>query len=580
MILFLPMLCFAQTIEKVNVHGNSIFDTEDYLKWINLSPGEKIFPGIKDSLKKRVELNLSERGYFFSKAETILKPNPNDSKKTSLIELNISEGAPTYINRIVLLGKNLSDSLKLLSLFNYQIGKVFNKSALEENFSLILDNFEEKGFPFAKVIISSFDFYIDSVSGKNLTTIYLKIDPGKLTKIDRIELKGNSKTNDYVILREVRMNNGIYYSQKLIDQIPKKLDKLRFFDPVQTPSFYFNSRDEGVLLIEVKEKETNNFDGIIGYLPADKQNNESGYLTGLVNVTLRNMFGTGRAATIKWQQIDRLSQELELKYLEPWVFGYPFNVNLGLFQQKQDSSYVHRRLEGSVEFLASENVSASVVLASESVIPTVSETSTFTVYNSTITTSGLNLKIDTRDDYYAPNDGIYMLNSYSFSRKKINGPSQYFTSSTKLSTSLQRFSLDFGIFRKVFTSQVFALSLHARELRGDQLEVSDLYRLGGTNSLRGYRENQFLANRLLWSNLEFRQPFTRRSFGFIFFDSGYYLRDQDPEKNIERSSAIKLGYGLGLNLETGFGILSVSYALAKGDSFSQGKIHFGLVNEF
>jgi outer membrane protein insertion porin family len=137
-----------------------------------------------------------------------------------------------------------------------------------------------------------------------------------------------------------------------------------------------------------------------------------------------------------------------------------------------------------------------------------------------------------------------------------------------------------GIFRRIFASQVFALSLHARELRGDQLEVSDLYRLGGTNSLRGYRENQFLANRLLWSNLELRQPFTRRSFGFIFFDSGYYLRDQDPEKNIERSSAIKLGYGLGLNIETGFGILSVSYALAKGDSFSQGKIHFGLVNEF
>jgi outer membrane protein insertion porin family len=275
------MLCFAQTIEKVNVHGNSIFDTEDYLKWINLSPGEKIFPGIKDSVKKRVELNLSERGYFFSKAETILKPNPNDSKKTSLIELNVSEGVPTYINRIILLGENLSDSLKLLSLFNYQIGKVFNKSALEENFSLVLDHFEEKGFPFAKVIISSFDFYIDSVSGKNLTTIYLKIDPGKLTKIDRIELKGNSKTNDYVILREVRMNSGIYYSQKLIDQIPKKLDKLRFFDPVQTPSFYFNSRDEGVLLIEVKEKETNNFDGIIGYLPADKQKNESGYLPDL-----------------------------------------------------------------------------------------------------------------------------------------------------------------------------------------------------------------------------------------------------------------------------------------------------------
>ena len=124
------------------------------------------------------------------------------------------------------------------------------------------------------------------------------------------------------------------------------------------------------------------------------------------------------------------------------------------------------------------------------------------------------------------------------------------------------------------------LGVHGREMRGSFFEISDLYKLGGTNTLRGYRENQFLGNRLLWSNLEYRFLLAKRTFTFLFFDSGYYLRNADMNNNIPEASAIKLGYGLGLNIETSLGVLSVSYALAKGDSFSDGKIHFGLINEF
>jgi outer membrane protein insertion porin family len=124
------------------------------------------------------------------------------------------------------------------------------------------------------------------------------------------------------------------------------------------------------------------------------------------------------------------------------------------------------------------------------------------------------------------------------------------------------------------------LGLHGREMRGTSFEESDLFRLGGTNSLRGYRENQFLGSRVLWSNLEYRLLLTRRTFAFIFYDTGYYQRKEEPEKLIEKQEAFNMGYGLGLNVETGIGVLAVSFALAKGDSFSEGKIHFGLINEF
>ena len=58
------------------------------------------------------------------------------------------------------------------------------------------------------------------------------------------------------------------------------------------------------------------------------------------------------------------------------------------------------------------------------------------------------------------------------------------------------------------------------------------------------------------------------------------MRNEDLDRNIFRQEAFNFGYGLGLNLETGLGVLAVSFALAEGDAFSEGKIHFGLVNEF
>lgn len=576
--LFFPFLLPAQIINKITVYDNSIFKSGEIAAWTGIAEGSRYYTGIADSAAIRVNRQLSERGYLHADFSGTAVSYMPDSSKMNL-DIHVKEGNPTYIGNIFIQGPSSSDSARFVRTFAYQTDDIFNRSAFEENFSIILDYYEEKGYPFAKITLSSMDFYSDTLSGKKLVNIFLQIDPGRFCRIDRIQITGNTRTKDFVILRESRLRSGTDYSQKTIEEIPRKLDRLRFFEPVVTPSYFINSRDEGILSLEIKEKETNNFDGIVGYLPSDKAGG-SGYLTGMVNVSLRNLFGTGRAAAFKWQQLDKNSQDLDIRYLEPWLLGYPFNINLEIFQQKQDTTYVRRRIEGSVEFLATENISASVVLASESVIPTENENSVFTVYNSGIASSGINLKIDTRNDTYAPDEGFYLLNSYSYNVKKINGPSKYLSPETRQRTSLQRYSADFAIYRSVLKNQVLALALHFRELKGDQIELSDLYRLGGTATLRGYRENQFLADRTFWSNLEFRQPLSRRSFAFLFYDLGYYLRSGDQLRNLQRTSAYKSGYGLGLNLETGLGILSVSYALANGDSFSQGKIHFGIINEF
>ncbi|MHB8906874.1 MAG: BamA/OMP85 family outer membrane protein, partial [Melioribacteraceae bacterium] len=405
------------------------------------------------------------------------------------------------------------------------------------------------------------------------------IDEGVKSKIDKIEIQGNERTKDFVIMRALQFQKGEEYSQKKIDEIPERLNRLRFFEPVEQPVFYFNSKQEGVLKISVKEKQTNYFDGILGYVPA-ANDKEKGYLTGFINVNMRNLFGTGRAASFRWQQENRSSQELELHYLEPWLFDFPFNIEGSLFQRKQDSTYVQRNLEGSLEYLATDQISASIIIGTQSTIPSGLNSQNFTVFNSSSFTTGVNFRIDTRNDFYAPTKGIYFNNIYKYTSKRINGPSGFITPETKTEITLQRLEFDFTIFNQFFQRQVVAIGVHGRELRGDNSDMSDLYFLGGTNTLRGYREKQFQGNRIFWSNLEYRLLLSKRSYTFLFFDTGYFLRNEDKQKNIPESSSFKIGYGFGLNIETGLGVLGVSFALAKGDSFGEGKIHFGIINEF
>lgn len=568
---------YSQSIESIRVNGAVNFSSSDIIQWSSINTGSNIFPGIIDSVKSRIALQLANRGYLHSNFNGTQIKNTADTGKVELI-ISLNEGQPTYVNKIITTGLDSSTSLKIMPSFEFLKNQIFNKFDIENDISGALTYFENNGYPFAKVIISSIYFYGDSSAGNYFADIYLKFDKSIYCKIDKIEIVGNNSTKDYVIERAMRIKKGEEYSQKLIDEMPGRLNRLGYFEPVNKPEFYLDSKNEGILKVTVKEKQTNNFDGIIGYIPTS--GNQGGYLTGLINVSLRNLFGTGRAAAIRWQQYDKFSQDLELKYLEPWLFNYPFNFTASLYQRKQDSSYVQRTLQGSLEYLATDNISASIFISSDVVIPTQLSNQTFTAFNSSSITTGINIKIDTRDDPYSPTQGFLFNNSYSFSKKTIKGPQQFITPSTATNVSLQRFTIDLEGYYSLFQRQVVALGIHGRELRGSNFEISDLYRLGGANSLRGYRENQFLGNRILWSNLEYRLLLTKRTFGFLFFDTGYFLQKANPELEILKNEGFRIGYGLGLNIETGLGVLRVSFALAKGDTFSQGKIHFGLVNQF
>ena len=356
-ILILPVLIFnsdifAQKISEINIETN--LKSGQIENFSGIKKGMNYFDGLKDSVQKRIENNLKSFGYYNYKI--LVNIDRNDTSKI-IVYIKTFSSEPAFINKIQF---EISDTLQNSFVddeLNSLEGKIFSSTNFENSVNEILTHYEKNGFPFAKIIVKSIDFIDDSVKSKNLVNINLKIEKGRSSKIDKIEISGNTKTKTEFIIQNLRINSGEFYDQNEIEKIPGILNRLRIFEPVEIPEYYINQNDEGILQIQVNEARTNTFDGVIGYVP-DNQNEGGGYLTGLVNLSMLNLFGTGRAALIMWQQYEKGSQDLELRYLEPWIFGYPFNLELAMFQRKFDTTYVQRRYESALSFLATSTISA------------------------------------------------------------------------------------------------------------------------------------------------------------------------------------------------------------------------------
>jgi outer membrane translocation and assembly module TamA len=86
--------------------------------------------------------------------------------------------------------------------------------------------------------------------------------------------------------------------------------------------------------------------------------------------------------------------------------------------------------------------------------------------------------------------------------------------------------------------------------------------------------------RLLWTNLEYRFLIAPRSFFYGFIDFGYIVQPAFAAMDGKASEQSKVGYGIGVRMDSALGLIGVSIALGEGDTFSTAKIHIRLINEF
>lgn len=562
----------AQTIlRSIDIADNDALTKREILNTLEFKPSSVFSPARLQQGMERLLALYHNNGYYFASVSVDSLVYSSDSSGVDIF-MRVKEESRALIRSIGIEGNTVFTTEQIFREFDSRPGAVFLPSRLERDIDNLLASYEQSGYPLTKVSISDIRSRIDSSSSD--LEIDLRVEEGELVRINEISVEGNTETKADVVVRETRLREGEPYNAEKIRTIPRKLNRLNIFSSVNEPELYMTSRGGGVL-IRVEEGPANAFDGVLGYVPSS--GGETGYFTGVVDVGMRNLFGTARKLNVRWQREDRFSQELFLKYVEPWVLGEPVNLGGSFFQRQQDTTYVRRTIELRTDLLVTENLSLGALYNHEVIVPSSSLVGQ-AVFNSSTITTGLEVRYDLRDDIVSPTSGILYRSDYRIGRKKIFGLPD--TTSAKTRLTVQRFGMDVEWYLQTFERQVLALALHGREIRSDQIELSDLYRFGGATTMRGYRESQFVGSRVVWSNVEYRFSLARRSYVFGFFDTGYYYRPGDDAKGTASAQAVKYGYGIGLRVETALGNIGVSFALGEGDSFNQGKIHFGLMNEF
>lgn len=561
-------------LQSIRITGNSAVSTREILEWLAVRTGTPFSESAFRANLRSVSDNLRRMGYLGAQATVSAEEFTADSGFVA-VTVDIREGRRSLIGSIGCSGQHRLTQQAILEQFELHPGDPLDAGLLERDIDALITRYERLGFPLAKCEVQT----VESRPGEQADSLLLllKIDEGQRVTIGEIRVAGNKETRASVVVRETRVSPGELYNPAKVNAIRTRLNRLNIFSSVSEPELYLDGNTGG-LLITVQEGNTNTFDGVIGYVPGTATG-QSGYVTGLVSVAMRNLFGTGRKLNVRWQREDRHSQEMGLRYIEPWIFGTPVNLGGGFQQRQQDSSYVHRIIDGGADLMLSDELSVGLTLRSESVIPSVDSGYVSPTRPSSTSAIGANVLYDTRNDLYSATTGARYRIEYSYGKKKLTEDALHPALSPGTS-EVQRLLLDLEFYVPAFARQVIAVGLHGYEVRGKNVQQSDMFRFGGATTLRGYRENQFIGSRVAWTNAEYRFLLGRQSFLFGFLDTGYYSRPADPEQGTPASDAFKYGYGVGLRTDTPLGNISVSFALGQGDSFSMGKIHIGLINDF
>ncbi len=580
----------AFPISKIIFHGNNLISNAQLLDALgesilnrNLSNTSEELLAVQQT-KQSIQNVYSNTGFLYARIDSfhLGLTVPHDSSKGFQLDFFIFEGSPYRIKTIRIQGSSLFTEQELLLRMSSAPGELLQEGVLQNDIEKLLALYEHFGYPLARIAIDAIVPNYDSATHNGGLTIQLRVEEGPRAKIGKIVILGNETTSENVITRELALRQGAYYNADELNAARERVDRLGFFESVSQPELYLDRDSSAILVLRVKEASTSAIDGVLGYNPP-ANTTESGYLSGLVDLSLRDISGTGRNATLHYDRTTASTQTLEVTYLEPWLFSYPLNLTGDFAQRQQDSTYTQTTASGNLSLALTQDIRIIGTLAYERVIPSNEDSTAFSTYDSRTITTGLSASIDTRDNSIAPRSGVLGLLGASYGIKAIYGPTQYVDSSTPASIGLSTVSLDASGYHTLFSDKIVGvIGLHARSITasgGGSLDASDLFRIGGIFSLRGYRSEELIASRYAYANMELRFMLSELSFFNFFVDGGYLVKDSTASSPASPPQ-YPISYGLGAQLESPLGILAVSIGLARGEPVSQAIFAFGLVKQF
>jgi len=244
----------------------------------------------------------------------------DESKENMFIDITLREGSQYHFGRISWEGNTIFSDREISDMVTFEEGEVYDQSKVDETLQNIAVAYQDRGYLTAYVEPK------ESTSGKDID-ITFEIKEGRPSRVRKVVIRGNTKTKEKVIRRELAIVPGQIFSRADLERSQRNIMILNFFDPdVKIDVEPLENGDVDVI-IEVKEKFTGTANMGVGYSERDK-------VVGTIGVQVPNLFGNGQYLGFNWD-FGKLRNTFNISFTEPWLLDTPTSLYFNIYKETE-----------------------------------------------------------------------------------------------------------------------------------------------------------------------------------------------------------------------------------------------------
>ena len=571
-------------VKKISFLGNRAFKDEE-IKSILQTQEDSLFSFLSGTGNFK-EINFQqdiERLKYFYRMKGYLQVNVGTpeitvsaDKKWVFITMKITEGPEFSVNKISFQGEMLFPEALMREKLLLKESEIYSEESLRKDIQLLTEMYQDEGYAFANVIRN-----LNIVPGENKVDVEFSFEKGKIAYFGKFLIKGNSKTRDKVIRRELTIKEGQKFNGTALRVSRENIQRLGFFEPEAITLNTISPKDrEDVLDVEVsvKEKNTGQISLGAGYSTATGAFFQS-------SITQANFRGLGENLSFSLN-LAHTSNTFNIDFTEPYFLDTKWSLGGGIFVSNNESSNAYSEKKKGMNIrvgypvMTFTNLYVTYKLEDTTITAAADPTIDISLENGLASSVQTSIVQDKRDDRSDARKGYFL--SYSVEYAGLGGDKKW----VKNDAEARGFYPVIGDL--VFRSRLYGARID--QVEGHRIPRTEKFTLGGSRNLRGYgyegvgpmvtlpnaagqlvtfnEGGQFEA----FTNLEFQHPLSREA-GLkwvLFFDAGH----AGSLNNI----AIKSDYGFGFRWFSPIGVLrfEFGYPLTKDDKNSGSQFHFDI----
>ncbi len=584
-------------VREIVTRGNTAFSRKRLIKLMKTRNAWLFNAGVlkEETLSEDIERVRSfYRREGYADAEVDYDVEQIGEKPQLRLILMIQEGKKYLVGTVTVEGyQDIAEKEVLSQLKVCTTGGIFSQEGMQQDIANIQSLYFERGY---------ISVQIQEASSLNAQTgridIKYRITENEVSFVDRIKIRGNVKTKDVVIRRELRIFPGDKFDGKKLRRSKERLTNLGFFEEVSYDTEDTDTPDRKDLIVDVKESKTGSFSFGGGYSTVDQ-------LVGFVEVEQKNFdwknfpYFTGDGQELKARaSFGSISQGYLLSFTEPWIFDYPVSFGFDGYKREnkreedigygydQDISGGDVRLSKEV----GEYIRASLTYRNDTIrIANIVDDATADLKQeegkNNISSLQMGLSFDSRDNIFDTHSGNYLLGTFEGAGGPFGGDKDFWKFSGRASHY-------FPLWRSS------SLEVRGRvgvvKPYGDSARVPIYERFfaGGAYTIRGYDERSvgpidgvtkdpLGGESLAVGNIEYTYPIFDFLKAAVFYDVGnVWAKVGDLG-----SGGYKSGMGLGVRIKTPIGPIMLDYGIPLQkepgeESTKSGKLHFSMSQGF